>query len=68
MTPLYHSPAIQLDDVCVDIRAVTEAVIFSVLAGDELAQDLRFMNDSDVESLIAALQTALRFKREANKH
>lgn len=68
MKPLYHSPAIQLDDVCVDVRAFPEAVVVSVLAGDDLAQDLRIVNDAATAALIDALQTALARKREANRH
>ena len=68
MKPIYHSPAIQLEDVCVDVRAMPDAVIVSVLAGDELAQDLRFSKDTDTQALIDALQAALRIKREANRH
>ena len=67
MKPIYHSPEIQLDDVSVDVRAFREAVIVSVLAGEDLAQDLRFADDAKTQELIDALNTALARKREANR-
>ncbi|SEJ55029.1 hypothetical protein [Frateuria terrea] len=67
---LWTSEAIRVTPaLCLDVKAFKHDVTLGVVVdGSPLLEDIHIEDDAATAALIDALQTALRIKREANRH